>query len=213
MQDPIEAKVLDHIRNRYYGKYRGRVTDNNDPTRRGRLKIQVPAVLGDIQKWAMPCVPYAGTGVGAYLLPEPGAGVWAEFEGGDPSFPIWTGGYWTDGELPANTDGDTASPSLRIIRSETGLIISLDDQKEVVTISDKTGDNIITIEVAQGKIKVKGSTSVVIEASGVQLGDEGASHPLVKGDLLLTYLTSLAVAVMPQNPPTPAMLSFKVKTS
>src|SRR5262249_35713002 len=30
--------------------------------------------------------------------PEEGAGVWIEFEGGDVSYPIWTGCYWRGGE-------------------------------------------------------------------------------------------------------------------
>ena len=41
-----------------------------DPTSRGRLKVKVPAVLGDVEVWAMPCVPYAGDGVGFYVCPR-----------------------------------------------------------------------------------------------------------------------------------------------
>ena len=37
------------------------------------------------------CVPYAGPKVGFVMLPEVGSGVWIEFEGGDVSYPIWTG--------------------------------------------------------------------------------------------------------------------------
>ncbi len=82
----------------YLGKYRGTVLNNVDPEQRGRLTLSVPDVLGAVpSSWAEPCVPLAGpTGppMGVYLVPPIGAGVWAEFEHGDPSYPIWTGCRW-----------------------------------------------------------------------------------------------------------------------
>jgi uncharacterized protein involved in type VI secretion and phage assembly len=84
--------------NKYYGKYRGVVINNLDPLQKGRLMIQVPDVLGLIPStWAEPCVPLAGpTGppMGVYLVPPIGAGVWVEFEQGDPNYPIWVGCRW-----------------------------------------------------------------------------------------------------------------------
>ena len=44
--------------------------------------------------WAMPCFPIAGKQMGAYLIPQIGAGVWVEFEQGDSDYPIWTGCYY-----------------------------------------------------------------------------------------------------------------------
>ena len=68
---------------RYYGKYRGTVTNNADPENLGRVKAQVPGVLGQAETgWALPCTPYAGNGSGVYAVPEPGATVWIEFEAG-----------------------------------------------------------------------------------------------------------------------------------
>src|SRR6201999_3803994 len=47
-----------------------------------------------------------GHAVRAVRLPEPGSGVWIEFEGGDVSYPIWVGGYWRQGEVPDGVDAD-----------------------------------------------------------------------------------------------------------
>ena len=58
---------------RHYGKYRGQVADNVDAAERGRVQVSVPALLGDQLVWAMPCVPYAGNGVGLFALPPVGA--------------------------------------------------------------------------------------------------------------------------------------------
>ena len=63
-----ELELLqNHVINRKFGKYRGLVVDNNDPTNRGRLQVSVPAVLYDVHVWAMPCVPYAGPRYGAII--------------------------------------------------------------------------------------------------------------------------------------------------
>jgi hypothetical protein len=87
---------------RSYGKYRGAVESNIDPLLQGRLQVSVPAVLGTgTTNWAMPCVPYAGPGVGLFLLPPVGANVWVEFEGGDPDYAIWSGCFWDPGDCPA----------------------------------------------------------------------------------------------------------------
>src|SRR5687767_7734692 len=82
----------------YFGKYRGTVINNIDPMQRGRLLVLVPDVVGLVpSSWAVPCVPLAGpTGppMGVYLVPPIGAGVWVEFEQGDPNYPIWSGCRW-----------------------------------------------------------------------------------------------------------------------
>lgn len=85
---------------RYPGKYRGKVWDNLDPLELGRLQVTVPAVEGLRLGWALPCVPYAGEGVGFYAMPPLGANVWVEFEGGDPNYPVWVGCFWEEGEMP-----------------------------------------------------------------------------------------------------------------
>src|SRR3954447_23899641 len=82
----------------FYGKYRGTVINNVNPMQRGRLLVEVPDVLGLVpSSWAESCVPLAGpTGppMGAYMVPPIGAGVWIEFEQGDPDHPIWVGCRW-----------------------------------------------------------------------------------------------------------------------
>ncbi len=44
MENELLQQLLDWVRNRYFGKYRGTVTDNADTTSRGRIKVRVPAV-------------------------------------------------------------------------------------------------------------------------------------------------------------------------
>jgi hypothetical protein len=80
---------------KFFGKYRGTVVNNIDPEQRGRILAIVPAVSGvALTSWAMPCVPIAGKQEGIFVVPQIGAGVWMEFEEGDPDKPIWVGGFW-----------------------------------------------------------------------------------------------------------------------
>ena len=224
--------VVESLDSRFYGKYRGTVTDNADTTGRARLKVRVPAVMADTPVWALPCLPLAGPGMGAYLIPEVRAGVWVEFEAGDPSFPIWTGCYWGDGQTPTDNAGTDASPTLKVIRSKAGLMVTMNDTDQVITVSDEDGSNVVTIEVQAGKITVKGAVKAIVEAPQIELV-ENATHPVVFGDQLMNYLNLVvqtyathlhpgelaagfipvtpAPPVPPLPPPTPALLSQKVK--
>ena len=107
--------------NRYYGKFRATVINNLDPESRGRIQVQVPDVSGlNLSSWAMPCVPVAGRGSGAFFVPEIGSGVWVEFEQGDPDYPIWTGCFWgTSAELPEMGLASPA-PTPNIVLQTTG---------------------------------------------------------------------------------------------
>jgi len=122
---------------RFFGKYRGLVVGNVDPTSRGRLQVQVPAVMGEESVWAAPCVPYAGDGVGFFALPPVNAGVWVEFEAGDPSYPIWSGCFWADGQIAA---GD-AVPTIKFFKTDS-FTIRLDDAQGEMVIETKTGSRI-----------------------------------------------------------------------
>jgi uncharacterized protein involved in type VI secretion and phage assembly len=100
---------------RYYGKYRGVVSNNVDPMQMGRVQVQVPDVMGlGLSSWAMACVPFAGKQSGVYCVPQIGAGVWVEFEQGDPDHPVWVGGFWgSAADVPALAlAGLPVSPSI-----------------------------------------------------------------------------------------------------
>jgi uncharacterized protein involved in type VI secretion and phage assembly len=117
---------------KYYGKFRGVVLNNIDPMQMARVQVQVPDVLGlGISSWAMPCVPFAGQQSGMFVLPQIGAGVWVEFEQGDPDYPIWTGG-WYGSAAEARALALAAVPAAPSIVLQTG-------NQNGLTISDLPG--------------------------------------------------------------------------
>ncbi|HVR47482.1 MAG TPA: phage baseplate assembly protein V [Candidatus Binatia bacterium] len=160
--------VVAWVRSHYFGKYRGTVSDTGDSTSRGRLKVKVPALLGDLEVWAMPCTPYAGDGVGFYSLPPSGSGVWIEFEGGDPSYPIWSGCFWADGQLP-----DQSDENIKIWRTKN-TTLRCDDGADEVAISDSSGSK-LTLGASDAKLE-HGESSVDCSDSSVTVDSNGSEH-------------------------------------
>jgi hypothetical protein len=155
--------LLEHLRNRFYGKYRGAVTDVDATT--CRIKATVPAVFGSVDTgWCMPCVPYAGPNVGIAFLPEVGSGVWIEFEGGDISYPIWSGCFWREGEVPSDVDA-----AVKVIVTAAPLELKLDDNAQSITITDPNG-NTVTLD-SSGITLENGSSQVVVSSSSVSVND------------------------------------------
>jgi hypothetical protein len=144
----------------FFGKYRGKVENNVDPMQMGRLQVSAPAVLGDGRmSWAMPCVPYAGAGVGFFAIPPVGANVWVEFEGGKPDYPIWSGCFWGTGEAPAKP----AIAQTKVLKTD-GIKL---------TLSDVPGAGGFTLEV--GPPAVPTPLKLVCDAGGIELKNGAAS--------------------------------------
>jgi uncharacterized protein involved in type VI secretion and phage assembly len=137
MERDVIRLLLEHVRSRHFGKYRGTVTDNKDPKKKGRLKVSVPSIMPpSLDVWAMPCVPYAGDQVGLVAIPAVGAGVWVEFESGDISYPIWVGCFWADGEAP-----EDANPDIKLFKTEK-LGLRLDDAAEQASLAVDSGASV-----------------------------------------------------------------------
>lgn len=131
---------------RYFGKYRGTVFNNIDPMQMGRIQVIVPDVSSiSPSSWAMPCLPVGGMQMGMFAVPTIGAGVWVEFEHGDPDYPIWTGCYWgSAAEVPSTAL--LSPPPVPAITLQTPLqnsIIISDNPAIGITIKTATGAMII----------------------------------------------------------------------
>ena len=92
---------------KWLGKYRAIVMDNNDPERRGRIRVQCPTVLGNyLSSWCEPCIPYATDYAGDYYVPPVNEAIWVEFEEGDVDKPIWGGGWYKVDSSPLTKDSN-----------------------------------------------------------------------------------------------------------
>lgn len=139
----------------FFGKYRGTVTSIEDPLNMMRIRANVPDVLGDDESgWAMPCLPFAGSGMGFFALPKQGAGVWIEFEHGNPDYPIWSG-CWV-GSL-------VELPPLLLVPPYKKLMIKTEGGN-TVTLDDTPGIGGITLETSGGQ-------KIVINALGIEINN------------------------------------------
>ena len=165
MTDALLQDLLEHVRARYYGKYRGVVVDVDAATM--RVKASVPAVLGGITSgWASPCVPYAGPQVGFVMLPDIGSGVWIEFEGGDVSLPIWTGCYWNTGDVPTS-----ASTTQKSIVTKAGNLI-FDISAGSVTLENASAANPNTLVINQTSLTLTAAEdSVAVGPASVSVNN------------------------------------------
>lgn len=144
---------------RFYGKYKGTVINNVDPERRCRIQALVPDVLGLIpSSWAEPCLPWAGLQMGTYQVPPLNAGVWIEFQQGDPDYPIWVGCFWGGtSEVPGIGSGQTTSGApVVVIQTLTQGALVLSD----VPIPPMKGPGVMI---------VNGPSSITVDASGITI--------------------------------------------
>lgn len=163
---------------RYYGKYRATVLDNQDPLVQARLMLQVQDVLGDVPStWALPCLPAVGKQMGVFVLPAMGSKVWAEFEQGNPDYPIWVGGYWgSAAEVPPLAVA--APPGMQNILLQT------------------TGQNSLWITDLPGPtggiVLKSGASMLLVNDSGIFLTNGTASVTLI-GNTVAVNQTALTV--------------------
>src|SRR5688572_8519074 len=120
----------------YFGKYRGIVDSVEEGDNLGIISVKVPDVFGSdhVVSRVRACSPFAGSKHGFVAVPEPGDGVWVEFEAGKTSQPIWTGFWWASGEMP--------EPKGKLVRSfitTKGHKLLLDDDKDEVTLLHSAG--------------------------------------------------------------------------
>jgi uncharacterized protein involved in type VI secretion and phage assembly len=152
---------------KYYGKYRATCINNVDPEQKARIQVMVPDVSNiTMTSWALPCLPVGGLQMGMVAVPLIGAGVWVEFEHGDPDFPIWTGCYWgTTAEVPALAK--TAPPAVPAITLQTPL-------QNGIIVSDVPGPT--------GGIMIKSATgaTLIVNDTGIYIQNgKGASITLI----------------------------------
>lgn len=143
------SPINGNFQHQFFGKFKAQVTNNQDPEKRGRVKVRCPKVLGkDESGWCVPCLPFAGMDKGLFFLPEVGDFIWIEFEEGNPDLPIWVGSWWNSSEPPT-----TAKQGVHTLK--TGKIsMTFDEEKEVFIVQVKGED-------ATATLRVDGKTGLV----------------------------------------------------
>lgn len=166
---------------KYYGKFRGTVTNNIDPMQIGRLQVMVPDVSGLApMAWAMPCVPVAGVQSGVLVMPMIGANIWVEFERGDPDYPVWVGGFWGNAtDVPKG--GPNPVPGVTRLVMQTAL-------KHCIAISDADdGIGGIVLQSADGaSVRINRTGITIQNGQGASIRLAGPTVDINNGALAVT---------------------------
>lgn len=146
---------------KYYGKYRALVTNNEDPQCRGRIKVKCPSLLGEYESaWCMPCVPFLCNDEGIFKLPNVGDGVWIEFEGGELNKPIYVGGWFNPKRQPQ--DDYSEATHQFCLRTKKGHLVKIDDKNNLISVSLNKGGS---IKIKDSRIMIKGDLFVTGEVT------------------------------------------------
>ncbi|WP_338813216.1 phage baseplate assembly protein V [Bernardetia sp. Wsw4-3y2] len=153
---------------RFYGLYQGIVIENEDPEKRGRLKVKIPSVLANqvFEKWIYGKSIFNGNTIGIWAIPSVGSGVWITFINGDPTMPIWEMGWFSDKEIPKEfkeryLDGITLKNDRIFIQSKKASIEFFEDGNIEIIANEKidiTANADITVNAQSGKIDLKNTS-------------------------------------------------------
>jgi len=135
----------------WYGVVIGRVVDNNDPQKLGRIQLQYFWQEQNQTSWARMMMPHTGSQRGIYFMPEVGDEVVVAFEDGDPERPIVLGCLWNATDTPPTEDywgGEYANNDVKRIMTKSGHRIQLVDKqgKESISIATPTHLKIAMVE-------------------------------------------------------------------
>ncbi len=174
-----------------YGVTTGTVKENWSKDFPGKVRVEL--ILGEEGKnvtgWVPVAMPYCGNGYGYYSLPEIGTEVVVAFHMGDRNCPIVVGSLWNNkNKLPKETATekntvkrfktkggcevffqDEDGKAGVVVRTPAGFQLSIDDEKKQVVLSDKDGENGMTIDAGKGELTMKAKNKLHLSAGGKDL--------------------------------------------
>lgn len=170
----------------------GVVTNNNDPEKMGRVKVQFPYLTENESFWAPVLTPAAGNERGLSMLPVAGEQVVVAFENGDSSFPYVLGSVFNGkdkpGEEMAVADGSYAMKSdhKALIAAKEDITLRTDQGKWIIEV--KSGEITETVNspgnytgkfdgkwdlTATGAMTVESKQGVTIKAPSINVEAQG----------------------------------------
>lgn len=186
--EKLRQSGLEYAAKRYYSNYVGKVLNNEDHQQQGRVRLSCGA-LGtgeddDLQQWATPITPYAGTNFGFYFPPEKNTAVWVWFGAGDPGAPRYAGQFFGNRSRTAERTAATsdvpvefrndAYPNLvtrRGIKTKRGHGLIFEDDPDTSHVEIWTGEQLVA-----------GTTDPAERHNRIRLDDAVGAGPLPEID-------------------------------
>lgn len=174
----------------FYGVCPAVVTNIKDPDNLGKVKVKLLNLdIPDYETdFIRVCTPMSGSGWGMLFFPNVGDEVLVSFAGGDLSRAYVIGSLWnknfkTPTEIKENNPlrivqtkyghklifDDTEGKEHIDIETKGGLVVTLNDEKNCITVTDKGKKNIIKLDSQNGTITIQAEKKVSISAGSTKL--------------------------------------------
>ncbi len=183
----------------------GKVLDIADSKNKGLVKVEYTewAAKKNVVEWIPVMRPYAGKGYGLYVMPEIDDIVIVSFMGQDMRRPFIVGSLfpadntfvaenWVDkntkrrlkfkGGVDVTISEEKDKASVTAVTPK-GLTIKLEDEAEVITVTDKAGKNLLKIDSKNGEISITAEKKINLKAGKCSVAMNGTGGSVsVSGD-------------------------------
>ena len=145
----------------------GIVTNNDDPEKLGRVRVQFPTLSAtDESAWARVATPGGGPSRGMQWIPEVDDEVLVGFELDDHARPVVLGGLWNRKDVPPSSDavsGGAVKQRLLVSRTDSRLMFG--EEEVLLTL----GGSPCGVRLNKSESSMKGDQKLVLEASNVEI--------------------------------------------
>jgi phage protein D len=167
-------------RSRILGVVIGIVTNNEDPSKRGRVKLKFPWLDDQVESfWAPIAMPGAGPDYGLVYVPQVGDSVVVAFEHGDIQYPYVLGGLWNGQDAAPLGDGlfdaGTVKRSGIVSRKGHKLVFFDADSPSGIALLSANNKYKIALNETKDELHIVSKGKLVIEARELEIKvDSGA---------------------------------------
>ncbi len=158
----------------FAASYLAEVVDVVDPDNLARVRVRILSADGvgdqDGPIWARVAVPFAGSGRGAFLLPDVGDEVLVSFVNGDSRFPIVVGGLWNGSAQPPEAIGGDRIDRWTLVGKAGTRIAIVEESAGQETISFETPGGVsgVLTDESGGSVTFKAAgTTITVDTDGV----------------------------------------------
>ncbi|MFZ2498188.1 phage baseplate assembly protein V [Methanosarcina sp.] len=153
-----------------YGVVGGKVEDNTDLKKLGRVRVSIPSI-SDVKSYCARVASLTAGGDltkqeswGMYFLPEKGEEVLVSFEHGDINKAVVVGSMWNGVARPPEAN-DTGANEKKVIKTKSGMQILFDEteNRECLVLQDKAG-SMIKMDSKTGDIIIEAKGNVIIKS-------------------------------------------------
>ena len=162
---------------KFTGFYRGKVVDNNDPDKAGRIRVKVYPMFADLPEeeydaipWAVPAFPISrGSGdFGTFAVPKIGSFVWVFFENFDYNQPVYFAEAFSKANIMAEFN-TSEYPDKLGFKLSNGIYVYFVDRNsnKILGVSHPSGTYIKIFD--NGAVIIHSANNVVIEGTTVSI--------------------------------------------